>query len=272
VVRDTVPRQTDEKAGQGLHVDRGAVVELHRALFERNHESSIIAGSEGTLLTADDLILRDTQPRQVDPGYGTGITVGTAAQADITRVIITRGTGVGVFAIGAGTRLGLTDAVVSDHRSRTSDLAMGYGLDAEDGAHIDVDRARFERNRDTSVIAFEGTTMMLRDLVITDTLERECATGPCQGLGRGTGLTAFGGGQVQVESFLVTTSAFIGLQLVAGGGLDLRRGEVSHNLIGINVQAPDYDYGRLSDEVVLRDNQTDFDSETLPIPDPTEPL
>jgi hypothetical protein len=45
------------------------------------------------------------------------------------------------------------------------------------------------------------------------------------------------------------------------------QGSIHGNTIGINVQAPDYDYSSISDSVTLRDNQRDLDAASLPLPD-----
>ena len=77
--------------------------------------------------------------------------------------------------------------------------------------------------------------------------------------------------QVELARFVVTGSVLCGVQVAEGGVMDLRDGEVTYNLIGANVQTADFDVNRLVDNVVYRNNERDFDSAFMPIPDPALP-
>jgi hypothetical protein len=57
------------------------------------------------------------------------------------------------------------------------------------------------------------------------------------------------------------------VQLALDGSIDLSDGEVSGALVGACVQVPGYDIARLQDRVLYRDNGTNLDVTTLPIPE-----
>jgi hypothetical protein len=74
-----------------------------------------------------------------------------------------------------------------------------------------------------------------------------------------------------MERFRVRGSPLVGVQLALGGEVDLVEGEVVENVVGVNVQVPDYDLSRLTERVEYRDNETNLDAMSLPVPDPTAP-
>ena len=51
-----------------------------------------------------------------------------------------------------------------------------------------------------------------------------------------------------------------------GSEMDLVDGEVSHNLVGANVQTAGFDLQRIQQGVIYRDNERDLDSDALPVP------
>ena len=71
-----------------------------------------------------------------------------------------------------------------------------------------------------------------------------------------------------VSRFVVTRSSRAGLQIGDGSFLNLSAGEVSHNPIGVNIQATGYDRARLERNVDYHDNIADLDTSTVPLPEP----
>jgi len=279
IVRDTQSRESDRISGSGLGVQEGAQVEVNRAIFERNRDVGVIAAHSGTVLNLNDVIVRDTQSQESDRMGGKGLGVGEGAQVEVNRAVLEKNRDVAFVAFHEGTVLNLTDVIVRDTRSQESDRKFGRGLQISDGAQVEVSRAIFERNREFAVTVYnEGTVLNLIDVVIRDTLERECALDTCAGFGAGTGVASFGGANIEMTNFIITNSALCGLQLAHGGDplgipypqggtADLHNGIISNNLIGVNIQTEDFDIYRLMDNVIYINNQRNLDTTYLPIPD-----
>ena len=174
VIRDTQSRDSDEMGGWGMHVSEGAQVEMTRSIFERNRETGIFAGDTGTILNLTDVVIRDTNSRDSDEMGGWGMHVSEGAQAEVNRALFDQNREVGIIASHTGTVLNITDTIIRDTRPRESDGMDGVGLGVQEGAQVDVNRALFDRNRETGISALDtGTILNLTDIVIRDTKPRE---------------------------------------------------------------------------------------------------
>ena len=80
-------------------------------------------------------------------------------------------------------------------------------------------------------------------------------------------MAARDGGHVELDGFLVTRSFLLGLQVGPGSSITGTRGEVSENVIGINVQDEAFDASQALTDVVFRDNGSNFDGAVVPLPD-----
>jgi len=276
-VRNTQGSDADRTGGEGLWVSGGASVSLARGWFEGNRYVGIYCGLAGSELTIEDVTVIDTlcQESDGDKGFGMGV-------ADGGRIVLQRGRfegnhSTGIAAGYAGTSISLTDVIVRGTRSRQSDLWLGRGMEVNMGAEATVQNGLFETNRDVGIAAFNpDTRLTLNQVTIRDTLERECASGagpfPCEGFGHGSGLGVFYGAQVLLEGAEIESSQLAGLQLAAQGaatGLGLA---VSANRVGVNIQdvPDDYDFFEEVRALIMEDNQINFDTTQLPIPDPLE--
>ena len=151
---------------------------------------------------------------------------------------------------------------------------------------MDVSRSVFERNREVAVIVFgTGTWATLSDVLVRNTLERECASDSCPGYGGGTGIGSYAGAHADLMRFVVSGSAMCGLQLAhgadetgatypEGGTMDLRDGEISFNAVcGANIQTEDFDIDRIALNVWCHDNNgMNLDMTELPVPVVGTPL
>jgi hypothetical protein len=274
VIRDTVNRATDGDPGRGLEVRLQAHAEGSRLLLERNRDHGIFVESAGTSAAFSDLVIRDTETRQQDDQYGRGLEAEGGAEVTVERALFERNREVAVMAGGAGTHLSLTDVEVRDTRGAGGGIATGGdGLLLSSGARGVLTRALFVRNREVAIAVFEpGTELQATDLVIADTLVRECAQDRCAGFAAGIGLGAYLGSHMDMRRFSVLRSAMCGVQLggaeeeYLAGAVDLHDGEVADNPIGANVQDPGFDLDRLSDNVIYRNNLRNADMSQLPVP------
>ena len=99
----------------------------------------------------------------------------------------------------------------------------------------------------------------------------ECADGNCEGF-LGSGIVTDEQASLVLEDFLITGSALAGLQVVDAPDVQATRGLIRDNLIGVNIQETELDLGSAFDKVLNYDNETDLDSQDLPIPDAAEAI
>ncbi len=195
VVRGTLPRG-DGASGQGLHATVGGAITCTRMLVTDNHDIGAFADGAGTTLALTDTVVRGTLPLG-DGTSGRGVHADTGASVTCTRVIVADNHEVGVLAGGAGTVLGLTDAIVRGTRPRT-DGEGGHGVQAHSGAAVTCARVLVADNREAGAVAGgAGTTLSLTDAVVRRTL--------LNGGGRpGQSIAAQSGAAVTCERVLVT--------------------------------------------------------------------
>jgi hypothetical protein len=112
-----------------------------------------------------------------------------------------------------------------------------------------------------------GSRVVARNVEIENTLPNACSeAGTCDG-GAGFGASA-DGGSIELSDFSIRSNALAGVQITDGGSADLARGVIANNPIGVNVQDdPDYDFGRLTQDVRFVDNDRNIDSSVVPLPD-----
>ncbi len=282
VVSDTSSRESTGEFGRGLEAHSGARIDVRRTVFERNRDIGICISGAGTALMLEDVSVRETLAQENDGDGGRGLQASAGALIDLRRAVFDQNMDVGLLAAHAGTELILEDLVVRETRSSEDGGLLGRGLSGQDGARIEVNRAIFERNREVAVVGFGvDTTLALTHVVVRETLERECALTTCPGQGNGAGVGSYGGAHVELSRFIVTENVFCGLQLAHGyfhdedrelvlfdhgGTMDLQDGEVSHNLIGANIQTAGFDVNRLADRVAFHDNERNLDMTELPVP------
>lgn len=166
-IRDTRAQETDGGFGNGLLLESGATVELHRAALERNRFIGIQVG--GAVLTAEDVVIRDTLSRSSDGAAGYGLAAAAGGVAELTRAAIEGNRGVGVLSslgIGAFDRaqVTLTDAVVAGtlEKACAEDgcVGLGIGLGAREGAIV---ATRF-RVSDNALCGVQVTGLGVLDL------------------------------------------------------------------------------------------------------------
>lgn len=244
-----------------------------KARLERVRIVSARANALFVAESADALLMDTTIARVVDvsPGYGRAVDVEAGGRVSLVRVRIDEAGQVGVLAGDPGSHVQLEDVVVRRTRSDASGL-FGRAVQAQVGATVDGVRVRLADNREVALAAASpGTRVTISDLDVSGTLERECVTSTCPGLGGGIGVGAYLGGAVVLERARVRHSVLVGIQLAREGAMDVSVGEVSDNPVGANVQIDGYDFMRISDRVGYLRNGTNLDSRALPIPDPTSP-
>jgi len=253
---------------------------IERGLIERNKDVGAFVGVDGASLSLSDVVVRDTDVN-IEGLYGRGIEVGRDGEATVVRALVVRNSEFGVGAAGEDSSLGLQDVIVRGTEANEYG-EYGRALQAQDGVRVDVERGVFEANHEISLfVASPGTELLMSDVVVTGTEERECASTSCPDYPLGIGVGVYGGAHVEMTRFVVSHNVLCGVQLAhgamydherfeEGGSLDLQDGEISHNLIGVNIQSEGFDIDRLLDDVICRENTRNLDTDELPVPEAME--
>jgi Right handed beta helix region len=278
-IERTKGRVTDQAGGVGLQVEAGAEAELERATLDENHAAAIHVLGADSLLTLRQGLVQNTLPQVSDKsfGYGAYVRAGTlvAASCVFRNNVVA---GIGVLELG---HVELTDTVVSDTQSQRTDLRPGYGLWTGEGASMNGERVRLERNHFAGLMAESPDSLAwFRHLLIVDTLDAECEaldlTDPracaddVENLGPGVGAVSADHAIMDLGMF-ETRGATCGLWIASSSTLRADNGLVHGNTIGLNVRVEDYDLTTvLGPRVRYYDNESNLESINLPIP-PTPP-
>jgi hypothetical protein len=289
VVRDILPQPESLAYGHGIEAYNGASVVLARALVERARKRGIYlygTAANRPALTAEDLVVRDIEGQASDGTYGNGLEIGAGSATTVRRALFERNRTAGVFAWTLDTRgtVEISDVLVRDTRSQAFDLDHGTGIDIVNGMDVTIERAVVERNHDLGIVAIAAPdapppTVAVRDMVVRNTAFAECASvpegadGSCVrggvSFGGGTGLGVYEKAVVEVERFVIAGSAQCGVQLAREALITASHGDIARNAIGVNIQIEGYDWTTiLSPTVRVHDNDTNVDTQDLPVPEP----
>jgi len=160
----------------GVNTRGGAKVVLEGSLIER--VTSVAVVSEGTTLTVDASVVRDTQKHPGDDIFGRGIeahidpTTKTRSVLTVRRSLLERNASHGMFI--AGSTASVTESVVRDTRSQASDGKYGRGIHVQvdvttkERGKLDVQSCLFERNADAGIGA-AASDVTIVGTVIRDT-------------------------------------------------------------------------------------------------------
>ena len=163
-VRHTSPHARDGVRGSGLIVD-GCEAEAARLVIHGN-ASAGVAIAEGRL-TVEDLVVSATVFEDAPEPLGRGVSLQERGELIGARVWIDRNITQGVFATGAGTAVTLTDATITG--TQLNDGWFGWGITAEDGAALTLERVALTNNHGVGLDLFGGAEARADDLTISDT-------------------------------------------------------------------------------------------------------
>ena len=123
---------------------------------------------------------------------------------------------------------------------------------------------------------------MLEDATITHTRPATCGLLPddhpdaCWAAGRhragGHGVLVALGATARLEGFVVSGSDGVGVVAALGGELDLARGAITGNSVGVSLLTPGLDPSRLEDRVYVYGNRSDWSESQIHLPDPATDL
>lgn len=263
VIRDVGPNAAGF-GGRGLQAQWGASITARRLYVSDVDELGVFIATAGTTALLEDTTVVDMRG-DVMGRFGHAITVSEAAQLTLRRARVVRALDIGVM-VAREARLDAEDLVVEQIESERDRGIGGMGVYAR--GVTTLTRAYVHDVRQLGVCA-DGADARLTatELVIDGVRDSACAATTCSDRPSGIGLAAYiAGAELRATSFAVAHCALAGVQ-VAGGAVDLSRGRVSDNPIGANVQTADFDFARLTSDVVFERNERAFDGNFLPVPE-----
>jgi len=169
VVKRTLGRESDGRAGYGLYAYEEGTAGLSRVAFERNDAAAIFATGSGVQADLEDVSITGALPAD-GPG-GSGMRVEEGATVNATRLSSQSSIGGQVMVRGAGSSAVLEDLSLRDARPDvTGDF--GVGLQVSEGGAIVVRRAESTGNRYIGVFVTSGSSATIEDLLVRDTAPR----------------------------------------------------------------------------------------------------
>jgi hypothetical protein len=268
VVRETAVTEADQTGGRGLALELGAALTATRLLVEGNHEIGVFAMDPGTEVSLVDAAIRDTRPRESDSASGEGLVVQSGARFDATRLLVANSQNLGLVVSGPEAVVSLVDAVVRDTQPNAATGARGAGAFAQAGGLLELSRVRVESNRLSGISSIAGVVTG-DEVEVRGVQPAACADTTCPEMSAALGIVA-DSGSLELTRFVVADARTCGAALwasVAPVDMVLHDGEITGSDIGACVQVDAYDLSRLMDGVVYRDNVTNLDSITLPVPE-----
>jgi hypothetical protein len=160
----------------------------------------------GSRATARDVVIRKTAP--YNGIFGNAIVVQEASTLRLTRAVLEANANVALQAGDQGTSIIASDLAILDTRP-LPDHTMGRGINAQNGASVDVSRAIVQGSRDTGIIALSSSRVTLTDVVVRDTIENQSTHE------HGDGLAAQGG-QLTGQRVRATHNANSGVEADQG--------------------------------------------------------
>jgi hypothetical protein len=210
VVRGTRSRDSDGKAGRGLHVQKGARLEATRVLVDDNRELGVYASGDGGMLKLEDVAVVGTRRRPADDFGGRAIQIQWGAHLDARRVMMHDNESYGAFIATENASATFSDlSVLATGAQPALDRLFGRALELIEGAQVELTRARITGNRDVSIRASGADTKLtVQHLDIANTRPLK------QRFGRGLEIT--GGAELRGSRVRVRDNLDIGIHARGG--------------------------------------------------------
>lgn len=116
IIVDTVPQTDDGDAGRAIQVSEASDVSMLRLLMERNTEIAMLVADEGTAVTIEDLVVRDTISSDREGNFGHGMQVIFGALVNVDRALFEGNRECAVLVGGPNARLYLVNTTIAGTR------------------------------------------------------------------------------------------------------------------------------------------------------------
>lgn len=165
------PTPEANQAGIGVKVSDGASCAVNGVRVSRNAAAGIVVADAGSALLGQQLVVDRTESMKGSGAAGYGLSVRDGAAVDVRTVRLHANRAMGVFAVGADTRVVLRDALIDGTLAREAGNAKGFGIASTGSARVALFGGRLHANRGFAVLAQGATGSFVgRDLWVTGTV------------------------------------------------------------------------------------------------------
>ncbi len=247
----------------GVAVDPGSSFEVERA-HVAGFGAVGIAFGEASEPSEHVVALTDVVIDGIDGEEASGIEIADAA-IELNRVAIRNAARVALNLEEAST-IRATDLEIEDgtHTPRR-------GADVRGGSVLTLERARFDRASEHSIVVLDETSRVEGTQVsIRESRPRDCDRSSCD-TPFGIGLGVYFRGEAALDGFEIDGSAQCGVHLLYGGMVALRNGRLRGHPIALCAEHNTIDLAAVSEGVVYENNDVMLDGASLPVPEPRTP-
>jgi hypothetical protein len=270
IIRDVRSFETASFEGVGVQVFGESTIELTRAVVERAVAHGVLI-SDSAHAELVDLVVRDIRPRASDGLLGRGVVAQFGSIVTLDRGRVERVSEVGLLALDPSTEMMLSDVLVRDTQPRLPVGDYGRGIVAQGEGRISGRRVAVDGTRELGVAAMVSGSVDLAQVVVSNTSSNSCESGSCAAAPHGHGVAGIGG-NLELSRFVIRDSELCGAFVTSGGDLSLADGEIREAAIGACVQVEGFDLDYLMEGVTYRDNGTNLEATTLPVPGPVSSI
>lgn len=209
-------------AGDGLAVQSGAQAIITRAAFKANRRIAVGAHT-GAVVQLADLTVSD-MGTDLNGLFGRGVVAQSGAIVSVLRADFARAREAALYAYGAGTRLYVDAARVTDTQASITFVQEGRALSVEAGAAAEVTCLFARGNREVAVnVTNSASQLLLRRSALVETTGVSVF---------GDGIAASGEATVTVEDCEIEGNQNLGLAFAGAQGV-VRRTRIATNAVGI---------------------------------------
>jgi len=264
IVNDTQPASASGPSGEGLKVVGGSAL-IDHASFLRNAAAGVWAAQAATVELKDVVIDQTQAP---SGGSGVGIDV-IGANVTGERVTISNSHGLGLSAA-LGSQVTLQDLNISGTQAAS---IAGRGVEVSSGSTVELSVVSITDSQDYALLVSgpdDKTAGMLAQFpqaaALPDQTKLSLLDLKVQGTGAG-GLAVLPGTNLELDTFDIrASSGAAGLQLVSGATVAVIAGNITGNPIGVNVQGGGIDASKAITKTIIKGNQKESDTQSLPVP------
>ena len=200
VIEDTQTKN-DGTAGQGIRAQLGSELYLSQAFLNGNRDVGLGVASEGSSVTAEQVVVLDTQSR-LNGTFGRGVEVISGAILTLTGAFLDGNMGLGMTIGEPGSRVTASHIVIQDSGKDGLD---GRGINIQAGALLNLSHAVLNGNRYVGIIAEGvGTQVEASHTVVENTLSDVSGKG-------GSGMGAQDGANMVLSQVLLEQNTYLGM-------------------------------------------------------------
>ncbi|RLB53282.1 MAG: hypothetical protein DRJ42_12380 [Deltaproteobacteria bacterium] len=201
IIRNTAPRMSDSAFGRALSALEATTITATRFLAENNHDIGVFAEDAASVINLSHAIIRDMKSEASDGSVGRCINIQNGGAMNLDHALLVRCRDIGLLSHGEAARVEASDLTIRDTLDQEIDPQGGWGLGAQHGAVLVLDRAHVEGSTEIGLYAHGLESMIeARDVTVRDTAS-DATTGA-----KGRGVSIQLGAEAAFERLLVEGS------------------------------------------------------------------